>query len=329
MPRERAAWSPSASIPPRPKTGFGYIRAPAATACRPVREFREKPDRATAEAFVASGEYYWNSGMFVWRASRILAAIEEFVPELRRVLAAMRDEAAKTGDLATAIRTTSRRRLRSRSTTACSRNAETSTWCRETSAGPTSAAGTRSTRWPTRTRSNNAVQGNVVQIDCSDSLFRSEGRLIAAVGVEDIAVVETADAILVSRMGQSQQVRKIVDELVRRQGSQHIEHLTVRRPWGTYTVLEEGPGYKIKHIEVRPGGRLSLQSHRFRSEHWVVVSGVATVTRDGERFTVAPNESTFIPVGHEAPAGERGRRAAADHRGAGGHECRRERHRAV
>jgi len=144
----------------------------------------------------------------------------------------------------------------------------------------------------------NAISGNVLAIDCNDSLLRSEGRLLAAVGVEDIVAVETADAILLTRRGESQRVREVVDALKERGGSEHVEHLTVRRPWGSYTVLENrAAGYKLKRIEVSPGQSLSLQRHQHRSEHWVVVSGTATVTRDGEVFTVAKNESTFIPIG--------------------------------
>ena len=111
-------------------------------------------------------------------------------------------------------------------------------------------------------------------------------------------MIETADAVLLTKRGASQDVRKIVDELTRRsEGTEHVLHMTVQRPWGSYTVLEEGPGFKIKSIEVRPGGRLSLQRHRYRSEHWVVVNGEATVTADERKTTLHPNESTYIPVG--------------------------------
>jgi mannose-1-phosphate guanylyltransferase/mannose-6-phosphate isomerase len=144
----------------------------------------------------------------------------------------------------------------------------------------------------------NAVSGNVLAIDCRDSLLRSQHRLIAAIGLQDVIAVETPDALLLVRRGESQRVREVVDTLKLRGGTEHIEHLTVKRPWGCYTVLEDrASGYKLKRIEVKPGHSLSLQSHQHRSEHWVVVSGTATVTRDGETYTVAKNESTYIPIG--------------------------------
>jgi mannose-1-phosphate guanylyltransferase/mannose-6-phosphate isomerase len=143
----------------------------------------------------------------------------------------------------------------------------------------------------------NAVQGNVLAIECSNTLLRSQSRLIAAVDVEDICVIETPDAVLVARRGASQNVRKVVEELARRAATEHVLHMTVQRPWGSYTVLEEGPGFKLKRIEVRAGGRLSLQSHRQRSEHWVVVAGEATITVGDRTTKLVRNESTFVPIG--------------------------------
>jgi mannose-1-phosphate guanylyltransferase/mannose-6-phosphate isomerase len=144
----------------------------------------------------------------------------------------------------------------------------------------------------------NALQGNVIAIDCKNSLIRSEKRLVAAIGMEDICVVETADAILISRNDQTQRVREVVDTLQERGASEHVYHVKVNRPWGSYTVLEEDPeGFKLKRIEVAPGARLSLQSHAYRSEHWVVVSGTATVTNGDDIITVLKNQSTYIPIG--------------------------------
>ncbi len=283
--------------PTSPETGFGYIRAPGNGELRKVGEFREKPDRATAESFLASGEYYWNSGMFVWRASAILAAVEKYVPQLASVLATIRAEVQGGISMAASVK------AHFGECPSISIDHGVLEKCADVYVVPGDFGWSDVGSWDAvyevagKDASGNAVQGNAVLVECRNTLIRSEGRLIAAVGIEDVAVIETPDAILVSRMGQSQQVRKVVDELVRRAGTEHIEHVTVRRPWGTYTVLEEGPGFKIKRIEVRPGGRLSLQSHKFRSEHWVVVSGIATVTRDGERYLVKPNESTFIPIG--------------------------------
>jgi len=145
----------------------------------------------------------------------------------------------------------------------------------------------------------NGISGNVMAIDCKGSLLRSQSRLIAAVGLENIIAVETPDAILLARAGDSQRVKEIVDELKLGHGRYHLEHVTVRRPWGSYTVLEDSSdkGYQMKRIEVNPGARLSLQSHQHRSEHWIVVAGTATVTC-GELVKVVPmNGSAYIPIG--------------------------------
>jgi len=144
----------------------------------------------------------------------------------------------------------------------------------------------------------NSLAGNVLNLDCKNSLIRSQSKLLAAIGLEDVVVVETPDAILLARRGESQRVKDVVEVLKERGDNSYMEHVTVRRPWGSYTVLEDhASGYKLKKIEVNPGASLSLQSHRQRSEHWVVVSGVATVTCGDRVYSVAKNESTYIPIG--------------------------------
>jgi mannose-1-phosphate guanylyltransferase/mannose-6-phosphate isomerase len=143
----------------------------------------------------------------------------------------------------------------------------------------------------------NAVHGDVLALNCQNSLLRSQSRLIAAAGLEDVIAVETPDALLLLKRGESQQVRELVAALKQRDDDLHLEHVTVRRPWGSYTVLENAQGYKMKRIEVKPGASLSLQSHQHRSEHWIVVSGTATVIRGNEVIIVSKNESTYIPIG--------------------------------
>lgn len=146
-------------------------------------------------------------------------------------------------------------------------------------------------------KQGNTISGDVVALNCQNSLLRSQSRLIAAAGLEDVIAVETPDAILLVKRGESQQVKQLVEALKQRGDNLHLEHVTVRRPWGSYTVLENAAGYKMKRIEVKPGASLSLQSHQHRSEHWIVVSGTATVTRDDEVMTVSKNESTYISIG--------------------------------
>ena len=154
----------------------------------------------------------------------------------------------------------------------------------------------------------------MLAFDCKDTLIRAGKRLVAVVGVEGVSVIETADAVLVAGRGVSQDVRKVVDALAQRSAQEHIVHVTVRRPWGAYTVLEEGPGFKIKRIEVDPGGRLSLQSHERRSEHWVVVAGEATVTNDGVVATLEAQPEHLRPHRRQAPPRKPWHRASAHHR---------------
>lgn len=316
--------------PIRPDTGFGYIKtsnakdsgkqdsglrtkelakktsrravpsvlSPQSSVLLKVERFTEKPDQATAARFLAEGGYYWNSGMFVWRASAILAEIERHLPEVHSVLEDMRAAWRAGEEFAKAVKS---RFSRMPSISIDYGVLEKSS---HIALIPCDIGWSDVGSWDAvheiaaKDASGNAVQGNVLALDCKDSLIRGGKRLIAAIGLEDLTVVETPDAILIAKRGQSQRVREIVDKLSARQAREHITHMTVKRPWGYYTVLEDQTtGFKIKRIEVSPGSALSLQRHQHRSEHWVVVSGTATVVRDGETITVAKNESTYIPIG--------------------------------
>jgi mannose-1-phosphate guanylyltransferase / mannose-6-phosphate isomerase len=285
--------------PTHPDTGFGYIEAESSgEKVRPVKRFTEKPDAATAEGFLRQGNYFWNSGMFVWRASVILDEIRHWVPEIDQVLAGMRAAWGAGEPWQEVVRHNFAlmpnisidyavlERSDKVSLIPCDIGwSDVGSWDAVYDVSPQDADG-------------NVLAGDVIAIDCGHSLLRSKERLLAAIGLEDVIVVETSDAILLARRGDSQRVREIVDRLKQRGSREHIEQMTVRRPWGSYTVLEDhDSGYKMKRIEVSPGQSLSLQSHQHRSEHWVVVSGTATVTRDGEVFTVSKNESTYIPIG--------------------------------
>lgn len=297
--------------PERPDTGFGYIEVATGGAegvALPVKRFTEKPDLATAEEFVRQGNYFWNSGMFVWRASVILQEIARWIPDIEAALNGMRSDwqggqpwqevvregFARMPDISIdygVLEHSDRVSL-----IPCDIDwSDVGSWDAVYEISPQDGDG-------------NVLAGDVIAIDCKDSLLRGKERLLAAVGLQDIIVVETADAILLARRGESQRVREIVDRLKARGSREHIEHLTVRRPWGSYTVLEDhASGYKMKRIEVTPGQSLSLQRHQHRSEHWVVVAGTATVTRGEETFTVSKNESTYIPIGVKHRLENRGR----------------------
>jgi mannose-1-phosphate guanylyltransferase / mannose-6-phosphate isomerase len=286
--------------PTKPETGYGYIRAVTdGRTVVPVERFTEKPDQATAEDFVADGNYWWNSGMFVWKASSILAEVERHLPQVHEVLQRIRDEwdRSEGDDPQPAVEAhfeampsisidygVLERSDRVRLVPCDIGWSDVGSWDAVHDLAEQDERG-------------NALQGNVLAIDCDNTMLHGDGRLVAAVGVRDLCVVETPDAILIAPRGQTQRVREVVDELSRRDAAECRLHLTVQRPWGSYTVLEESPGYKMKRISVAPGASLSLQRHQHRSEHWIVVSGTATVTRNEEILTVARNESTYIPIG--------------------------------
>lgn len=286
--------------PSHPDTGFGYIKAQKteANGIYQVEGFTEKPDQNTAEKFLKEGGYYWNSGMFIWRASVILTEIKLHLPGVYQVIQDIISESKGGGTFQQAIE----KHFSSMP------NISIDYGVLEKSSRvaliPCDIGWNDVGSWQAvheigdKDESGNVILGNVIALDCKNNLIRSEKRLVATIGVEDLCVIETADAVLIAKSDQSQRVREVVEVLQKRGSSEHVLHVKVKRPWGSYTVLEEEQaGCKIKRIEVAPGARLSLQSHRQRSEHWVVVSGTATVTNGDEVYTIQKNESTYIPIG--------------------------------
>ncbi len=286
--------------PSRPDTGFGYIKAHAGENpdIYEVERFTEKPDHVTAERFLKEGGYFWNSGMFVWRASVILAEIQQHLPAVYQVVQTILAESRAAGTFQQAVE------KHFAAMPSISIDYGVLEKSDRVSLIPCDIGWNDVGSWQAvyeiaiKDENGNALQGNVIALDCKNNLIRAEKRLVAAIGVEDLCVVETADAVLISKSDQSQRVREVVDALHEKGATEHIYHTKVNRPWGNYTVLEEDPeGFKLKRIEVAPGARLSLQSHAHRSEHWVVVSGTATVTNGDEVITVCKNQSTYIPIG--------------------------------
>ena len=286
--------------PTRPDTGFGYVKAHRGDTpdIYAVERFTEKPDGVTAEQFLKEGGYYWNSGMFVWRASVILAEIRQHLLAVDKVIQTIITESRSAGTFQQAVE------KYFPAMPSISIDYGVLEKSSRVSLVPCDIGWNDVGSWQAvheianKDANGNALQGNVIAVDCRNSLIRSEKRLVAAIGVEDLCIIETADAVLVSKSDQTQRVREVVDVLHQRGSTEHVYHAKVNRPWGSYTVLEEDrDGFKIKRIEVVPGGRLSLQSHKRRSEHWVVVSGTATVTNGEEVITVHKNQSTYIPIG--------------------------------
>ena len=298
--------------PTRPETGFGYIRAgdcaDGASSVRSVAAFVEKPGRQTAEHFVESGDYFWNSGMFAWSATTILSAMRHHAPEIGHVVDGVLARRREGETWQQALAEAYPRMPDISIDYAVMEKAENVVLvpcdCGWSDVGSWDAVHEVLAKDPR----DNAQQGNVLALDCENSLLISDKRLLAAVGVRDLCVVETADAVLVVPRHQSQRVKELVGALSDRKASEHRLHVTVQRPWGRYTVLEDAvTAYKIKRIEVDPGCSLSLQSHQHRSEHWVVVSGTATVTCHDQVKTVARNQSTYIPIGEKHRLANRGR----------------------
>lgn len=285
--------------PSRPETGYGYIRAASSesSAVRPVLEFVEKPNLATAEQYVASGNYYWNSGMFLFRASRYLEELERFEP---RIVEACRKS------VATARRDIDFIRLDEAGYAASPDKAidyavmeRTDRAAMVTLDADWSDIGSWSSVWESADKdsASNATQGDVMLHDCEDCLVHGTTRLVTAVGLRNTVVVETADAILVMDAERAQDTRKLVAQLSVAARPEAIQHREVFRPWGSYDSIGNGKRFQVKRIFVKQGAKLSLQMHHHRAEHWVVVSGTAKITKGNKEYLLAENQSTYIPVG--------------------------------
>jgi mannose-1-phosphate guanylyltransferase/mannose-6-phosphate isomerase len=288
-------------VPQAPETGYGYIRrgqhADGADDSYKVDRFVEKPDRATAEAFLADGGYYWNSGMFMFEAARYLAELEKFNPEI----AAAAESAVRTG-----YRDLDFCRLDEATFSSCPSDSidyAVMERTRDAVVVPAdigwSDVGSWSALWEVQRRdeSGNAQRGDVYLDGVSNSLVRAESRIVAVVGVQDLVVVETPDAVLVAHKDQVQRVKQVVDHLKSKERTEHLYHTRMYRPWGWYEGIDAGERFQVKRICVKPGEKLSLQMHLHRAEHWVVVSGTARVTCGEKVSLLSENESTYIPIG--------------------------------
>ncbi|HET8761292.1 MAG TPA: mannose-1-phosphate guanylyltransferase/mannose-6-phosphate isomerase, partial [Nitrospiria bacterium] len=259
-----------------------------------VARFVEKPDRAAAERYVADGGYLWNAGMFVWRADAIVDELRRHAPGVEAAGAAIAEAMAQGGDPA---------RLRTLYDGVESVSIDYAVLERSTRVAvvPAEFGWSDVGSWAAlddvagKDGRGNVISGRVVDVDSRESIVYAQDRLVATIGLDNLIVVDTPDATLVCAKDRAQDVRKVVDALEAQRAQEHVVHKTVQRPWGTYTVLDEGPGYKIKRITVNPSSRLSLQMHRQRSEHWVVVAGTARVTCGERAYDVKNNESTYIP----------------------------------
>lgn len=281
------------------ETGYGYIRAGTAEPgqAQPVIKYVEKPDRATAEDYVASGQYFWNSGMFIFRASRYLEELGHFEPEI---------VAACSQAMALAKQDFSFVRLDSKSYIGSPNKAVDYAVMEQTKNAVMVALdagwndiGSWAAVWKASEKDgdNNAVQGDVMMQDCQDCLVHGSTRLITAVGMRNTIIIETADAILIMDADKAQEAKKLVEQLIETKRTEATQHREIFRPWGSYDSIEIGTRFHVKRITVKQGAKLSLQMHHHRAEHWVVVSGTAKITNGDQEYLLTENQSTYIPLG--------------------------------
>ncbi|WP_308368578.1 mannose-1-phosphate guanylyltransferase/mannose-6-phosphate isomerase [Microbulbifer sp. TB1203] len=286
-------------VPTHPETGYGYIQRGTSLDQHSftVARFVEKPNVETANGYVDSGEYFWNSGMFMFRASRYLDELRHFQPD---ILEACREALLKSEHDIHFIR------VDSDAFVACPENSIDYAVMEKTESA---AMVTLDAGWSDigswsalrdvsgKDANGNVLKGDVLYESTQNSLVYAENRLVATVGVDDLVIVETKDAVLVAHKNKVQDVKKIVEQIKVQGRNEHFNHREVYRPWGVYDCIDNGERYQVKRITVRPGAKLSVQMHHHRAEHWIVVSGTAKVTNGEKTYLMTENQSTFIPIG--------------------------------
>ncbi|KAF0185742.1 MAG: algA [Nitrospirae bacterium] len=293
-------------VPERPETGYGYINAGSADerGALPIIRFVEKPDSVTAQQYVACSGYFWNSGIFLVRADTWLTVLAAFAPDMVDACRHAHENGVRDIDFF---------RVKSDAFISCPADSIDYAVMEKLPSRPDlgiggfvipldagwSDLGSWDSVWTAAEKdaSGNAVSGDVLLQDTRNSLVHAGGRLVACVGLDDIVVVETADAVLVARKDRVQNVKHIVVELRRTERVEAALHRKVARPWGTYDCVDAGERFQVKRIIVKPGAVLSLQMHHHRAEHWIVVRGTARISRGDESILLSENQSTYIPLG--------------------------------
>ncbi len=287
-------------VPTAPETGYGYIQAGEQwrEGVRQIQRFVEKPNLETAQTYVASGEYVWNSGMFLLRADAYLAELEAHAPKILNAARQALEQAHADLDFA---------RLDKAAFAACPSDSIDYAVMERTAKGMVvplscgwSDVGSWSSLWEVeaKTADANVLSGDVLLHDVHNSYVRSDSRLVAAVGIDNVVIIETSDAVLIADKSRVQDVKHIVTALKKSQRSEATLHKRVYRPWGSYESLVNAHRFQVKRIVVNPGQQLSLQMHHHRAEHWIVVSGTAKVTCGDKEFLLGEDESTYIPLGN-------------------------------
>lgn len=282
-----------------PETGYGYVERGESLpqGGYAVNRFVEKPDAATAQTYLDSGRYYWNSGMFLMGAQRFVDELTRWHPAMVEVCRLALAEAKTDLDFV---------RVGKEAFQACPADSVDYAVMEKTADAAVvpldagwSDMGSWSALWDVSAKdvTGNACRGDVLQHDCRNTFVHAEGRLVATVGLNELVVVETADAVLVAHKSRVQDVKKLVEKLKAQGRSEYLNHREVYRPWGKYDSIDHGERYHVKRITVKPGAKLSVQLHHHRAEHWIVVSGTAKVTNGDQTQLLTENQSVYIPVG--------------------------------
>lgn len=286
-------------VPDQPETGYGYIhRGKEISAdCYAVDGFVEKPDLQTAESYLASGDYLWNSGMFLFSAQQYLAELERHRPDiLAACRAAMRDTSEDLHFI----------RINAEQFATCPSESVDYAVMEKTDHAAVVALdagwsdiGSWSSLWQVSDKDakGNSCSGDVIAHHTCNTLVRADSRLVATIGVDNLVIIETNDAVLVAHKDKVQDVKAVVEQIRQDGRHEHINHREVYRPWGIFDSIDSGPRYQVKRITVKPGAKLSVQMHHHRAEHWIVVSGTARVTNGEKTYLVTENQSTYIPIG--------------------------------
>jgi mannose-1-phosphate guanylyltransferase/mannose-6-phosphate isomerase len=284
-------------VPIEPHTGYGYIEAVDNHTNSRVKAFVEKPNMETAQKYIDAGNFYWNSGMFMFKASAVLSELEKFAPDILLACEAALSESKEDLDFI---------RLNSDVFGTCRSESFDYAVMEKTEQAVViplnvgwSDVGSWGSLWENHSKdgSGNVLIGDATVQNVTNSYIHSEDRLVTALGVDNVVIVETSDAVLVADKSQAENIKQMVEKLVQQQRSEATLHRKGYRPWGVYDALDQGERFQVKRITVNPGASLSLQMHHHRAEHWVVVKGTAEVTCDDKVMVLSENESTFIPLG--------------------------------
>ncbi len=284
-------------VPEKPETGFGYIQAETEGQLSAIKRFVEKPDSETAQQYVASGDYYWNSGMFVFKAKNFLEELNVHQPDMYQSVKAAYEKAVSDLDFT---------RIPEEAFALCPDNSIDYAVMEKTQKGMVlpisvgwSDVGSFSALWEVldKDEQGNASLGDIKNIDSQNCLVQSENQFVATIGVKDLIVIGTKDSVLVAHKDRVQDVKKVVQYMSDTDRCEHLLHREVHRPWGKYDSIDNGFRYQVKRITVKPGASLSKQMHHHRAEHWIVVSGTAIVEVDEKETLLSENQSIYIPLG--------------------------------